>query len=1027
MKSIDKSKEILNNTKNPSDKFLFLKNISLKVLLSSMPIQYNFYEIPNDPIFKLLSNSNEIEPILDFDNFKKIKCIYFGRNIIHQILYEEEKEIPIKYEENNKNNIAFFFYLSLLIIDNMEIVNYSYSFDYLKKINEDKNNIDDKYKLTLMAKITIELINNYRGTEDYGLEKEEKIKKIENENNEIIKKNLNIFKSIGLNWNEDSLKSMEIDKIYIEIINTLIKNRKFEDYDYTYNIINQLDLENIYLTKKMFDELSITLNSNENYINDYIILNEKDLNDENKINFYYILLKYILKNSFFIYQIPIFLKLKIKLINLNLSNINNLQNITFKNKLEYIIKIILDSEYYFANEINFEILNKLKEILKYYNNFFFDSKKNEINIIRKVFKINKRDCEKYLQDYDIAKRMNQRYLIIKYLYENSKYKNIKEETKFKKSVDKWENIEKIIIDKKYNKVRRDDIKNVLNFFKDLNNKEIFIKIFGKKDGDNILINLNNHFSYLFNSRDKREEESSSTENNVIINEKNNINTNPRNINLAIDSSNQTINLDKNSIIEIDKNKENNLGDSSYLLIDKNDLQLRLSFCYKITITEPIEINVCDPISKLLIKYSDLESIIIRNEPEITKFLYFNHEYVNKILNNSNKNIIFSYEEKNKNLSFYFYLNLLINDNSDNLKYNFKEDYIKELNKQQENNNNENNKINKIILSKIIIEIIKVYEKTKNNNKEENEKILNYNLEIIQSNIDIFKELQIIWNKDDICNMKLDKIYIEIINTLIKNRKFEDYDYTYNIINQLDLENIYLTKKMFDELSITLNSNENYINDYIILNEKDLNDENKINFYYILLKYILKNDIYIYQIPLLIKTRNAINKIKISVKTSIKEDIKEKIKYICQKLLIITILKKFTLISLKELSELNCLIHVNKILLNKEIFNQLIHFINRNIYSDYDNFFKLFSFKNKEKEKFKEIINNVKFQSYFREYIPPPSLIELIKEIFYFSEPFINIDDLERYISENSTINPESIAYLKDWLDKDEKNNTDEDN
>ena len=55
------------------------------------------------------------------------------------------------------------------------------------------------------------------------------------------------------------------------------------------------------------------------------------------------------------------------------------------------------------------------------------------------------------------------------------------------------------------------------------------------------------------------------------------------------------------------------------------------------------------------------------------------------------------------------------------------------------------------------------------------------------------------------------------------------------------------------------------------------------------------------------------------------------------------------------------------------------------------------------------------------------MIELIKNIFYFSEPLINIDDLERYISENSTINPESIAYLKDWLDKDEKNNSDEDN
>ena len=39
-----------------------------------------------------------------------------------------------------------------------------------------------------------------------------------------------------------------------------------------------------------------------------------------------------------------------------------------------------------------------------------------------------------------------------------------------------------------------------------------------------------------------------------------------------------------------------------------------------------------------------------------------------------------------------------------------------------------------------------------------------------------------------------------------------------------------------------------LDSYIIANFSDFNNENKINFYYNLFNYILKNSIYIYQIP-----------------------------------------------------------------------------------------------------------------------------------------------------------------------------------
>ena len=67
-------------------------------------------------------------------------------------------------------------------------------------------------------------------------------------------------------------------------------------------------------------------------------------------------------------------------------------------------------------------------------------------------------------------------------------------------------------------------------------------------------------------------------------------------------------------------------------------------------------------------------------------------------------------------------------------------------------------------------------------------------------------------------------------------------------------NIYLTQSMFDKLNKFLNLNENHIKNYIIEKKEDLIDETKINFYYFLLKYILKNSFYIYRIPFLIKTR-----------------------------------------------------------------------------------------------------------------------------------------------------------------------------
>lgn len=295
-----------------------------------------------------------------------------------------------------------------------------------------------------------------------------------------------------------------------------------------------------------------------------------------------------------------------------------------------------------------------------------------------------------------------------------------------------------------------------------------------------------------------------------------------------------------------------------------DLPLKISLCYNTSLIQATEIHKNDPIYKLISKYQDIENIQKMIDVKITQFLYFNKEIVHRVLYDSNKIINFEYDENNNNLSFYFYLLLLITDIPYIINYTFSPKYIKNI-----NNLRMDKKLKTIIISKIIIELTKELKNTYDLTGDENENKINDNInnnkKIIENNINYFKELEINMTIEDFCELKLEKIYIIIINALIIKKKFEDYNYTNNIIEQLDLKNIKLTKTMFEELNEIFNSNKSYINDYLITKEEDFSNKNIINFYFILFKYILKSSIYIYQIPFLIKNKKNINKIIIKQK------------------------------------------------------------------------------------------------------------------------------------------------------------------
>jgi hypothetical protein len=361
-----------------NEKKIFKKNkfwsTKTNLLFYSTLIQQ--VNIINDPIIQLISNYQDI---LAFNEKKDInaedyiKFLYFNRIKIEKIIYDKDEFIEI-----NPNNIikdlSYYFYLDLLISHNSDMVNYIYSIDLINIINKQQESIDKKeiFKKILFAKIIIELIINYKGIEKiYNEDKDNKIlERIEKENKEIIKDTVNIFSNLNLNWTLDSIMTKNIDQIYIEIIISLIKNDLLNEKIFKIDIINQLNLEKIEITKTMIDELSKALNSNINYN----ITAFDDLFNDKKIIFFYILFKYILKEPLYIFQIDFLIKTRnnIKIIIKN--DINRFleyfhkKNENIKEKINYILEFMLENYY-------LKIINNC--ILKFNSGGEFEVKKQE--------------------------------------------------------------------------------------------------------------------------------------------------------------------------------------------------------------------------------------------------------------------------------------------------------------------------------------------------------------------------------------------------------------------------------------------------------------------------------------------------------------------------------------------------------------------------------------------------------------------------------------------------------------------------
>ena len=129
-------------------------------------------EQPIDKIeFNYFKNFQEIIDLInDKYNYNKkkyfTKIIYFNKNCVHKILYECEEMINIS-NQIDEISLSYNYILVLLIDESPNLVNYTYSLDYIKEIYiYIKKNNESILKKIIFSLIILELINNYNNFDD---------------------------------------------------------------------------------------------------------------------------------------------------------------------------------------------------------------------------------------------------------------------------------------------------------------------------------------------------------------------------------------------------------------------------------------------------------------------------------------------------------------------------------------------------------------------------------------------------------------------------------------------------------------------------------------------------------------------------------------------------------------------------------------------------------------------------------------------------------------------------------------------
>lgn len=294
-------------------------------------------ENDKDPSFNLFNNIEEIKAIYKIYPEMSKQIFFFNKKRIEDILYEEEIIFQfemIDFQQNKKFYISELFYLDLLVTNNLEMINYSYEVKYIFEINNiffKKGNLKS-FQNILISKMLLDIIKNHESDESF--EPNDSLDEIIEEKKKLIEdelKKIEIFDE--LKYTYDDIFEKKIDEIYTDIIVHFIKNNKFDENNL--KILKELDIENIYITKRMYKGISKCFEEFNKKSYPYKIDNSESLTKEN-IYFYYAIIKYIFKNQFYIYDIPIFKENYLRMIKLLTKEMSNNNDISKSDENTYL-------------------------------------------------------------------------------------------------------------------------------------------------------------------------------------------------------------------------------------------------------------------------------------------------------------------------------------------------------------------------------------------------------------------------------------------------------------------------------------------------------------------------------------------------------------------------------------------------------------------------------------------------------------------------------------------------------------------
>ena len=268
----------------------------------------------------------------------------------------------------------------------------------------------------------------------------------------------------------------------------------------------------------------------------------------------------------------------------------------------------------------------------------------------------------------------------------------------------------------------------------------------------------------------------------------------------------------------------------------------------------------NPLCGLLDGQNNL-NLILENKDmsdmSVLEYLYLNRFVVHQLLYEGDT-IIKVELDYISGFKDYYYLYLLIKEEPEINNYNYDFSFVKKAFDFQTETEKE---IEKIIRAKIALTLIKVYTAKNEENREDCKKMEKSCRDYLIESKNILDKYKIEIDLGNLCDddIHINKIYIGILKYLIINQKLDESTETSNLLNELDLKNLRINKDIFEALKEVLT--EKNLQNYKIESFEDLfQSEQKLIFYYTLFEYILKDYIYIYEIPFLIEQRNNIIKI-----------------------------------------------------------------------------------------------------------------------------------------------------------------------